>query len=282
MPWCGAVRAVRAGGTASGPSFGRLVRTVTACMPAQSAERAERPRRHLLQADDRRAGRPAISSIISRRCARRPGGTVLPWKRFQVRTSIGALLYETVRVVIADPPAYTPWYDHELAAGARARRAPTVEVATSRFRFAELPAAGRLPAHRALLSALVAPLPPLARAAAAEGASSTSASPARFARLRADVLHVQWLALPQVDVARALPLARRSSPRTTCCRGGRPRSASSGSGCSARFDRVVVHTRARPRDAARPRRRGARDPASRLPERGRRAPTTGRRCSRSA
>src|SRR5262245_66018719 len=49
-----------------------------------------------------------------------------------------ALLYETVRVLIADPPAYTPWYDHELAS-ALARAGALVEVATSRFRFAELP-----------------------------------------------------------------------------------------------------------------------------------------------
>jgi hypothetical protein len=45
-----------------------------------------------------------------------------------------------IRVVIADPPAYTPWYDHELAT-ALARQGAVVEVATSRFRFAELPPA---------------------------------------------------------------------------------------------------------------------------------------------
>jgi len=43
-----------------------------------------------------------------------------------------------VRVVLADPPAYTPWYDHELAT-ALARAGADVEVATSRFRFGELP-----------------------------------------------------------------------------------------------------------------------------------------------
>jgi len=45
-----------------------------------------------------------------------------------------------MRVVIADPPAYTPWYDHELAE-ALARAGADVELATSRFRFAELPPA---------------------------------------------------------------------------------------------------------------------------------------------
>src|SRR2546425_7070354 len=43
-----------------------------------------------------------------------------------------------VHVVVADPPAFTPWYDHELAA-ALARAGADVELATSRFRFGDLP-----------------------------------------------------------------------------------------------------------------------------------------------
>ncbi len=39
-----------------------------------------------------------------------------------------------MRVVIADPPAFTPPYDHELAA-ALARAGADVELVTSRFRF---------------------------------------------------------------------------------------------------------------------------------------------------
>jgi hypothetical protein len=38
-----------------------------------------------------------------------------------------------VRVLLADPPAFTPWYDHELAA-ALARAGADVDLATSRFR----------------------------------------------------------------------------------------------------------------------------------------------------
>jgi len=45
-----------------------------------------------------------------------------------------------VRVLLADPPAFTPWYDHELAA-ALARAGASVELATSRFRFGETPPA---------------------------------------------------------------------------------------------------------------------------------------------
>ena len=49
-----------------------------------------------------------------------------------------------VRVLLADPPAFTPWYDHELAA-ALARAGADVELATSHFRFGDDPGARRLP-----------------------------------------------------------------------------------------------------------------------------------------
>ncbi len=39
-----------------------------------------------------------------------------------------------MRIVVADPPAFTPPYDHELAA-ALARAGADVELVTSRFRF---------------------------------------------------------------------------------------------------------------------------------------------------
>ena len=43
-----------------------------------------------------------------------------------------------MRVVVADPPAFTPPYDHELAA-ALARAGADVELVTSRFRFGAVP-----------------------------------------------------------------------------------------------------------------------------------------------
>ena len=104
-----------------------------------------------------------------------------------------------MRVVIADPPAYTPWYDHELAA-ALGRAGAEVELHTSHFRFAELPPPERLRAGRALLSALVAAVPALAGPAAAEGRRAPRRRGVALARLKTDVLHVQWLAVPQVDV----------------------------------------------------------------------------------
>ena len=43
-----------------------------------------------------------------------------------------------MRVVLSDPPAFTPAYDHELAASL-ARQGVDVELVTSRFRFGERP-----------------------------------------------------------------------------------------------------------------------------------------------
>ena len=43
-----------------------------------------------------------------------------------------------MRVVLADPSAFTPQYDHELAA-ALARAGADVELVTSRFRFGDVP-----------------------------------------------------------------------------------------------------------------------------------------------
>ena len=45
-----------------------------------------------------------------------------------------------MRVVVADPPAFTPPYDHALAA-ALARAGADVELVTSRFRFGDVPSA---------------------------------------------------------------------------------------------------------------------------------------------
>ena len=92
---------------------------------------------------------------------------MFPWKRFQVRTSRRSTVLP-MRVVIADPPAFTPAYDHELAA-ALARQGVDVELVTSRFRFGEHAGAGRLPAQRALLPVVLANLPAVAAAPAAEG-----------------------------------------------------------------------------------------------------------------
>jgi len=144
-----------------------------------------------------------------------------------------------VRVLLADPPAYTPWYDHELAT-ALALAGADVQVATSRFRFGDLPApdgyrrserfypaSSRLPGR----SRLRLPL---------RGVEHLHVM-ASLARARGDVLHVQWLALPQLDVrvrfrSPAVFTAHDLLPRRTAGKRDLWRRL------LARFDRVVVHS----------------------------------------
>jgi glycosyltransferase involved in cell wall biosynthesis len=162
----------------------------------------------------------------------------LPWKTFQLRTSTRRTL-RGVRVVIADPPAYTPPYDHELAA-ALARSGVDVELATSRFRFGEAappegyerrelfyPLSSRLGGSRLRL-----PLKALEH-------------PVGLARLRAtgaDVLHLQWLASPELD----LRLLRHPAPLVFTAHDLLPRRTARKHDLWRRlfdrFERVVVHS----------------------------------------
>jgi glycosyltransferase involved in cell wall biosynthesis len=144
-----------------------------------------------------------------------------------------------VRVLLADPPAFTPWYDHELA-GALSRAGADVDLATSRFRFGDVPAAEGYrrserfyPASSRLFgrSRLRLPLKAVEHVHVAR----------TLARARPDVLHVQWLALPQVDVhvryrAPSVFTAHDLLPRRTASR------QDLWTRLLQRFDRVVVHS----------------------------------------
>src|SRR5437764_8960651 len=100
-----------------------------------------------------------------------------------------------MRVVLADPPAFTPAYDHELAA-ALARAGADVELVTSHFRFGEVPSPDGYVRSEAFYplssrvfgrSRLRLPLKALEH-------------PVGLAALRrrdADILHLQWLAAPE-------------------------------------------------------------------------------------
>jgi len=144
-----------------------------------------------------------------------------------------------VRIVVADPPAYTPWYDHELAR-ALAAKGEEVEVATARFRFGDVPAPDGY--RRAeWFYPLSSRLPGRSRVRLPLRAAEHLAVLAWLARARPDVLHVQWLALPQLDAflrfrAPAVFTAHDLLPRRTASRRGLWRTLLS------RFDRVVVHT----------------------------------------
>lgn len=144
-----------------------------------------------------------------------------------------------MRVVIADPPAYTPQYDRSLAA-ALAAAGTDVELVTSRFRFGALapperyrvrewfyPASSRMGSSRARLAvkALEHPL-----------------GMARFAALKPDVLHVQWLGAVEADRWLFRPrcpsvfTAHDIIPRRTAAKTGLWKSLFD------RFERIVVHS----------------------------------------
>lgn len=144
-----------------------------------------------------------------------------------------------MRVVIADPPAYTPPYDRSLA-GALARAGADVELVTSRFRFGAVappegyaarewfyPLSSRMGGNRVRL-ALKAVEHPLGMA--------------RFATVKPDVLHMQWLGAPELDRW----LLRPRSPAVFTAHDIIPRRTLSKTAMWRalfdRFDRVVVHS----------------------------------------
>ncbi len=145
-----------------------------------------------------------------------------------------------MRVVIADPGAFTPPYDHELAA-ALARAGADVELVTSRFRFGESPRPDGY-----VRSELFYPLSSRAfrrsRLRLPLKAAEHPLGMLRLARRPADVVHFQWLTAPQAD--EHLLLVRRPTvftahdllPRRTASKRDLWRRL------LARFDRVVVHS----------------------------------------
>jgi len=145
-----------------------------------------------------------------------------------------------MRVVLADPPAFTPAYDHELAA-ALARAGADVELVTSRFRFGDVPQPDGyrrsepfypLSSRLFRRSRLRVPLK------VAEHVPGTAA----LLRRRPDVLHLQWLAAPGLDRLLLRPrvptvfTAHDLLPRRTA------RKLDLWRALLARFDRVVVHS----------------------------------------
>jgi glycosyltransferase involved in cell wall biosynthesis len=146
----------------------------------------------------------------------------------------------SVRIVLADPPAYTPYYDHELAL-ALARAGADVELVTSRFRFGDLPApVGYRRAE--LFYPLSSRLFRRSRLRVPLKAAEHPLGMARLLRRDADVVHVQWLSVPQLD--RRLLFLRAPSvftahdllPRRTAAKAELWREI------LRRFDRVVVHS----------------------------------------
>ncbi len=143
-------------------------------------------------------------------------------------------------MLLADPPAFTPPYDHELAASL-ARAGADVELITSRFRFGEAPQPEGYKRRESFYplssrvfgrSALRLPVK----------VAEHPLGLAQLRRIRADVLHVQWMPAPELDAYLFRPhlpsvftahdlLPRRTAHRTDLWRR-----------IFDRFDRIVAHS----------------------------------------
>jgi glycosyltransferase involved in cell wall biosynthesis len=151
-----------------------------------------------------------------------------------------------MRVVVADPPAFTPPYDHALAA-ALARAGADVELVTSRFRFGDVPEPDGY-GRRELFYPVSSRLFRRSRLRLPLKALEHPLGLARLARVRADVVHLQWLAAPELDVR----LLRHDAPLVFTAHDLLPRRTASKETLwrrlFGRFERVVVHSE-RGRDA---------------------------------
>ena len=144
-----------------------------------------------------------------------------------------------MRVVIADPPAYTPPYDHALAA-ALARQGVDVRLLTSRFRFGTVPPASGYQLDDSLyrLSTEIGSRPARLAAKAVEHPLAL----ARLALARCDLVHLQWVAAPEADAW----LLRTREPLVFTAHDLLPRRTARHTGTwrrlFRRFDRIVTHS----------------------------------------
>jgi glycosyltransferase involved in cell wall biosynthesis len=144
-----------------------------------------------------------------------------------------------MHVVLADPPAFTPPYDHELAA-ALARAGAHVELVTAPFRFGARPAPHGYVLHETFYprSSRIGRNGPRVAVKAIEHPFGMR----RLLGMPADVLHLQWLAAPELDVA----LLRSRRPLVFTAHDLLPRRTARREGLwrrlFARFDRIVVHS----------------------------------------
>jgi glycosyltransferase involved in cell wall biosynthesis len=146
-----------------------------------------------------------------------------------------------MRILLADPPAFTPQYDHELAS-ALARAGNDVELVTSPFRFGEAPTPDGY-RRRELFYPVSSRLFRRSRLRLPLKLAEHPIGLVRLARRKADVAHLQWLSAPQVDEK----LLRLSMPSVFTAHDLLPRRTAARQSLwrrlLARFDRVVVHSK---------------------------------------
>jgi len=144
-----------------------------------------------------------------------------------------------MRVLLADPPAYTPPYDHALA-GALARHGADVRLLTSRFRYGAVPEAAGYTVDDSLyrVSTGIARTP----ARLAVKALEHPIALARLGLAACDVAHLQWVGAPDADAW----LMRTRAPLVFTAHDLLPRRTASHARTwrrlFGRFDRIVVHS----------------------------------------
>ena len=102
-----------------------------------------------------------------------------------------------MRVLIADPPAFTPPYDHALAA-ALARAGAEVELVTSPFRFGKAPAPDGY-RRTELFYPVSSKVFRRSRLRIPVKLLEHPVGLTRLRRREADIVHLQWLAAPELD-----------------------------------------------------------------------------------
>ena len=154
-----------------------------------------------------------------------------------------------MRVALVDPAGTTPPYDHELAR-ALARRGHDVDLLTSPFPFGPVPAPDGYRRDEVFLplSGRILRRNPRTRARfllkGLEYLPSVARLSRRLAQVAPDVVHVQWLPLPRVDMRW---LRRLGRPTVFTAHHALPRDEGAGMEERLRIfeavERVVVHSR---------------------------------------
>ncbi len=148
-----------------------------------------------------------------------------------------------MRVHLVDPSAFTPPYDHALAA-ALAARGIDVELVTSHFGYGEPPSAdGYVVSERFYRWAPGAPGSGLRRAAKLVQHVPDMIAARRAAQRSADIAHYQWLAVQQID-GRLLPSSVPTvlTAHDVLPREPRPGQRRAQARLYRRVDAVVVHS----------------------------------------
>jgi glycosyltransferase involved in cell wall biosynthesis len=145
-----------------------------------------------------------------------------------------------MRIALVDPAAFTPQYDHALAA-ALAASGVDVELVTSAFRFGAVPVPDGY-ARRELFYPVSTRIFHRSRLRLPLKAAEHVLGLARLRRVSADVLHFQWLPAPELDER----LLRPQSPSVLTAHDLLPRRTAQKQGLwrrlLRRFQRVVVHS----------------------------------------